>query len=237
MSSSPADIQKIDNATVALVIDYLQNQYDSVPNTFTYQATIGGVTLSILVFSRKVYVFFEGTHDMPDVKADFEAEMIFPPELKGAGVHAGFWEGLTEAFAVILTYLPKYIPIYLCGHSLGAGRVNPAAGLLLYYGYDAANLIRIKFGSPNSNDMILEVALRDSPYISVWNYGDILFHDPIGSVPIHCAIKGYGWPYFTGEKRTLIKWPPELLDKWGAIMGWHHLTPNYKKGWEKLCQN
>lgn len=227
--------QQIDDKEVAQILLYLEAQYNNVPNFFTYQGTICGVTFAILVFSRKVYVFFEGTHDMPDIERDFEAEMISPPELKGAGVHSGFWMGLIAAFGLICTYLPKNISIYLCGHSLGAGRVNLAAGLLLFYGYDPKNIIRVKFGSPNSNDMILEVALRDSPCVSVWNYGDMVFHDPVGSVPIHCAIKGYGWPYFTSEKRTLVKSGPGPLDIWGPIIGWHHIEL-YKKGWEDLCQ-
>ena len=167
----------------------------------------------------------EGTHDAPDVIEDFEADMIYPfPSLKTSGVHAGFYRGQPQAIQQILPMISKTEPLVLCGHSKGAGVVNPQAGILLCAGFDLRKIIRVKFGSPNSNNDALEDALRASPCRSYWNYRYNLpfFRDPVGVVPIECS--RIGFPYSTSEQKIQVTKRPSLLDSWGPSIGWHHLS-------------
>jgi hypothetical protein len=204
------------------IAEILQQLYDGVLDSFTYTDTISGVSFGVVVRDDCVIVCFEGTHDKPDVDHDFEAELIRPPELNGAGVHAGGWAGLDDAMDFIRPYIPMGKPIIICGHSLGALRVNLAAGLLMHYGYDPKLIQRVKIASPRSNDYILENMLKDSPLSSWWNYRFEVEHDPVCDVPFRCSVLGL--PYFTGEKKKFVDSPPGFLDPWGVIIGWHHLS-------------
>jgi hypothetical protein len=201
---------------------YLQQLYDGVQGVFTYQDTIDDFSFAVLVLPDCVIVCHEGTHDAPDVENDFEAEIISPIAPMG-DVHAGFWQGLTAAYAKILPYLPKDKPIVLCGHSLGSGRVNLATGYLIYKGYSPENLTRVKFASPRSNDIKWELSLTGSPLRSYWNYRSefLLGHDPVCDVPVECDVLGL--PYYTKEPKIIICCPPSLCDAWGPSIGWHHL--------------
>lgn len=194
----------------------LQSQYDGEA-IFDYQNTIEGVTFAIKLYDDCTVVLFEGSHDAPDWEHDFEAIMVYPDELNGAGVHAGFWEGLPAAFDVILPYLSKDKLTVLAGHSLGAGRVNLAAGLLLGKEYDRLELV--KFASPRSNDKRLSDSIALFPLRSYWNYHNEDHHDFICDVPI--AIPEI-LEYDTTEPKKLIDSPPGAEDNWG-VFAWHHL--------------
>lgn len=205
----------------------LQQQYDAVEGVFDFSGTISDVSLAVKTYEDCVAVLFEGSHDIPDWKHDFEAEIIYPYLLNGGGVHAGFWEGLTEAINRILPYLAKDKPIILCGHSLGAGRVNPAAALLQSYGFTLMKLI--KFASPRSNDDKLSYMISCFPLKSYWNYHDELHHDFVCDVPRRIEPE---FSYNTTEPKTMIDSPPPKEDSWG-VWGWHHLSC-YIRGLEPI---
>lgn len=203
----PTDLQ------IALL---LQSQYNG-ETIFDYQDTVSEVTFAVKCYPDCNVVLFEGSHNAPDWEHDFEALMIHPIELKGAAVHSGFWEGLREAFVKILPYLAKDKLTILCGHSLGAGRVNLAAGLLLHYQF--YNVRRVKFASPRSNDKYLAKLLVESPLTSYINYHDEEHHDFVCDVPRCIPIIA---DYDTREPKILIDVPPQADDTWG-FLAWHHL--------------
>jgi len=206
----------------------LQAQYDGKAQ-FIYQDD----SLGVKKFPGYTVICNEGTHSMPDVLKDFEAEMIYPPALKGAGVHAGFWRGQPAAVQQFLPLLSPRELLVLCGHSKGAGVVNGQAGLFISLGFDARKIIRVKFASPNSNNDQLEDMLRNSPYRSYWNYkyNFPLFRDPVGVVPIKCS--RIGFPYSTSEQKIQLTKRPSLFDRWGPSVGWHHLSLYIKAIQEK----
>jgi hypothetical protein len=206
------------------LVQLLQDQY-SGNGAFDYQGTVSGVTFAIKILADEVITCFEGSHDMPDWEHDFEAELIYPKELHGLGVHKGFYTGLVQVLEVSKPYLQNDLPKRLIGHSLGGGRCNPYAALLLQNGY--TNIDRCKFGCPNSNDKACQEYIdKNSTNRSYLNYGDPFHHDPVGDVPYYIPIL---FPYYTKETRHLVMAKPELGDLWGSVMGWHHIQ-NYIKG-------
>ncbi len=199
------------------ICDLLQNQYDGAQGVFDYQDTIEGVTFAVKVYPDCVAVLHEGSHDEPDVEHDFEAEIIYPPELNGVGVHAGGWSGLIAAYAEILPYLPKDKLIYLCGHSLGALRVNLAACLLLHHGYTMVE--RVKFAPPRSNDQALAAMINKYPVRAYENYHSVLDRDFVCAVPRRILP---AFPYDVDEPRILIDVPARAGDNW-LFLKRHHL--------------
>lgn len=198
------------------IAQLLQSQYNG-ESIFDYQDMIAGVTFAVKCYPDCNVVLFEGSHDVPDWEHDFEAAMIWPTELAGGGVHEGFWLGLREAFVKIQPYLAKDKLTILCGHSLGAGRVNPAAGFLLYLGFTSVN--RVKFAPPRSNDKNLARRLSNFPVTSYWNYHDEEHHDFVCDVPLFIPIIA---PYDTSEPHIMLDVAPQVDDAWG-MLAYHHL--------------
>ena len=200
------------------ICQLLKNQYDG-NLVADYFGNIQDVVFAVKTIGDVVYVLHEGTHDIPDVLHDFEANIARPFILNGGGVHAGFWEGMVAAYDKIVSFLPKDKQIVLTGHSLGAGRVNVAAAILICaYGYNPANIHRVKFASPRSNDLALENQISKSPLRSYWNYGSPLSNDIVCTVPKEFL----GFQYYTEEQKIKIWSPPYFPDPWG-IVAWHHI--------------
>lgn len=195
----------------------LQSQYNG-EDIFDFQATVAGVTFAVKRYPDFTVLAYEGTHNMPDVVADFDADMIYPMEINGThGVHHGFWTGIVESMKCACMYLSKDLPLIITGHSLGAGMVNLVTAYLKTLGY--TKMSRVKFAAPRSNDSELEDFISEFPCRSYWNHKSILECDYVALVPRRIVPF---FAYFTDEPKIEFFEESDPGDAWG-LLRYHHL--------------
>ena len=139
---------------------------------------------------------------------DFIGELDTHPVL--GDVHAGFFDGMPEAWSAMQALLQQ--PLVITGHSLGAGRAAIVAGLAIASG--VVPVRRIVFGEPKPGFQQLADLLSNVPAASYRNGNDIS-HDPVTDVPI-------GLKYVHPSALTDVSAQPPVLDPWGPL-AWHHM--------------
>jgi hypothetical protein len=221
-----------------MITDYdtallLQKQYDGAQGSFAQTYTIEGDVLSIDETDDYIGFNFEGSHDFLNWWNNFQAIMIYPHELNGAGVEQGFWKNIKALAHAANFWISKAIntgkKALVKGHSRGAGMADQFGALLACQGCKALELVT--FGRPNPGDEKLAKLLAPFPNRSYWNYRDWFHHDPVGDAPPHLLFS-----FTQTSKRIPIDIPPAPNDSWGDALGWHHLSPNYASGTEQYVK-
>lgn len=203
------------------VANLLQAQYDGRKVFFNVWSPYGTVSWAMAKYDDCDVICFEGSHNLPDWKRDFEAEMIQVPGL--GGVHEGFYIGLPDVLKSILPLTPLDKRLKICGHSLGGGESHIFTGMAVLAGY--TDVETITFGSPLPGDKQLSDLIASFPNRSYWNFRDGFNCDIVGNVPFHIPVIS---PYVFPRERIIIESPPAPDDNWG-ICAWHHLSL-YVKG-------
>ena len=165
-----------------------------------------GVVFGVDTMTDCTLIAFRGSTVFLDWIRDFEAEMI---HTSIGGVEKGFFDGLEECFAVVAGVAPKGNPIYVTGHSLGAGRAHIFAALLIKGGY---NVEVVTFGSPRPGDAELAKILNPFPIRSYKNGPDY-----VCDVPLPLPLLPYDHP----SKLIPLYEKPSADDEWGPL-SWHH---------------
>lgn len=216
------------------ILRNLQSLYNGDASKFDYISTTNGDSFAILSTPDAIHIMNEGSHDLLNWWYNFQAIMIHPPELKGAGVEQGMWINILRILATIESQspLPKDKPIFIEGHSRGAGEADAMMLLLACRGYTLLN--QVSFGRPNSVDAKGAEILAPFPNRSYWNYHNWLHHDPVGNNPPHLA-----FPFTQSSNRSkyIVDVAPAEDDRWGDLLGWHHLAPNYDTGLQGIFPN
>lgn len=174
----------------------------------------------LIVVARGSFNFKDWLHDAQAVSAT--------PVLHSTlgHVHAGFYKGCEDAWAVIEPLVQPTDLVVFAGHSLGAAHVSILAALMLASPVMAAMGQRPRFtlcwGEPKPGFAALADFLRDVPGISYRN-GNGIHHDAVTYVPL--AI----WPelYVHRLNVTPVSSPPppgNILDDLGPDLALHHFT-------------
>lgn len=203
------------------IAQLLQSQYDG-ENVFDKIYTINGDSFAIKKESDCLHILFEGSHCFLNWWDNFQAIMIYPAELNGAGVEEGFWRNLPAFFEAVEPELSSDILISCEGHSRGAALADAFAALLVEKGYH--NIQCVTFGRPNPGDEALAQILAPYRNHSYWNYASWFGHDPVGDGPPHLI-----FPFTQTSQRLVVTVIPPQGDQWGDFMGYHHLS-NYVEG-------
>lgn len=193
-----------------------QALYDDKFDVFDKVFNTSGVDYAIKAYPDCAVICFEGSRYPLDWIRNFKVEMVQTPV---GGVEKGFHIGLPDVLQNAIAYLPTDKPIYVIGHSLGAARSHIFAALLIKQGYEARNVIRVTFASPNPGDDALAQILAGSPCHSYRNYRNILEQDFVCTVPEPIPDVA---PYMHPGNRIVIDVPAEPGDPW-LFFARHHL--------------
>lgn len=166
---------------------------------------VSGVCLGTRNFDDVTIICFRGSTTFLDWRRDFEngAQMIYDQQL--GGVHPGFLVGIRDALLRI-EVKESVNPIWIVGHSLGAGRALICAGLLAAEGLLLPADQIVTFGSPRPGGQKLKNILADVPIRSYKNRCD-----PITDVPFDIP---YIDPYVHPRDLIQVDVAPPELDSW-----------------------
>ncbi|MDB5612070.1 MAG: hypothetical protein JWP25_8970 [Bradyrhizobium sp.] len=133
-------------------------------------------------------------------------------------VHPGFLSGMRTIERELADLMDKTAPLYITGHSLGAGRAAILAGLLTIDGWKPA--ARVVFGEPKPGFAQLAELISAVPGRSYRN-GDDRNHDPVTDVPFSFPPEQFVHP--TPVINVTARPTPGLFGLYG-IFSWHHMA-------------
>jgi Lipase (class 3) len=133
-------------------------------------------------------------------------------------VHPGFLSGMRTIERELGDLVAKTEPLYIAGHSLGAGRAAILVGLLTIDGWKPE--ARVVFGEPKPGFSQLADIIGTVPGRSYRN-GDDKHHDPVTDVPFSFPPEQFVHP--TPVIQVTARPTPGLFGLYG-IFGWHHMT-------------
>ncbi|HXZ02281.1 MAG TPA: lipase family protein [Stellaceae bacterium] len=170
-----------------------------------------GVCCALRRIGEVDVVVFRGSETVQDWLRDFFALPHEPANHPALGdVHAGFMEGMEDAFAHLLPLLGKTVVV--TGHSLGAARATLFCGFMTAAGRPPR--LRVVFGEPRSGCARLSELLAGVPGRSFRTAGAGR-HDLVTDVPTDP-------PFGRVTALTDIAALPPPGDPWG-IFAYHHI--------------
>jgi hypothetical protein len=187
-----------------------QALYDTPDTSFDRIFNTDEVYCGLKTYDDCNAVVFRGSTTFLDWWRDFQGAMVHTDDI--GGVEMGFYIGLVRTLSDIQPFLPKDKLVYVAGHSLGGGRANIFAALLIKSGY---NVIVVTFGSPRPGDANLKSILSTHAGRSYKNGNDYVTDVPI---PIHPLL-----PYEHPRDLISVKAQPSIGDAWG-LLSWHHCS-------------
>lgn len=140
-------------------------------------------------------------------------------------VHPGFLSGMRTLERELAQLVGKTEPLYITGHSLGAGRAGILSGLLVLDGWKPA--ARVVFGEPKPGFVQLADIIKDVPGRSYRN-GDARHHDQVTDVPFSFPPEQYVHP--TPIIPVCARPDGGLFAEFG-VFAWHHM-PLYQAALE-----
>lgn len=170
---------------------------------------------------KTVFVSCRGSTTPHDFLKDAAAGLLLPEGKLGC-VAWGFYDGMPEVYAKIISMIPPGYRLVFTGHSLGASQASILAGYAVAQGVIPAACVLM--GSPRPGRSDLCALLRQIP---IW-YSFQNGLDPVCDVPP-----------FANHSHTLIplheiRTPADTFDHWGLLVDWHHWQL-YLRGIAKLA--
>lgn len=164
-----------------------------------------------------VAVVLPGSRTGPDWLRDFQA-VANPFHHDDLGpVHPGFLSGMRTLARELGTMVGKTEPLYITGHSLGAGRGGILTGQLVLDGWAPA--ARVVFGEPKPGFLQLANLIKGVPGRSYRN-GDDKHHDLVTDVPFSFPPEQYVHP--TPIIPVCARPGGDVFARNG-IFAWHHM--------------
>lgn len=169
-----------------------------------------GVCIGVRNFDDATIICFRGSTTPQDWFRDFQAQMIYHPEL--GGVEAGFVQGVRAALLRCDVRNPIN-PLWIVGHSLGAARALVAAALLASEGLMLPEDQVVTFGSPRPGAQKIKDLLANVPIRSYKN-----LRDPVCDVPFDIPLID---PYVHPRDLIHVDAAPADDDPWGIVSDHH----------------
>lgn len=173
---------------------------------------VGGDVALVLPGSR---TFLDWLRDFCALANPFHHDDIGP-------VHPGFLSGMRTLERELGTMVAKSEPLYITGHSLGAGRAGIGTGLLVLDGWNPA--ARVVFGEPKPGFLQLAKIIEGVPSRSYRN-GDAMHHDLVTDVPFSFPPEAFVHP--TKIIPVCAAPGPDIFARWG-VFAYHHM-PLYQQ--------
>ena len=177
-----------------------------------------GICWASVVANGVTHVILRGSDTWGDwLKDGFAVANPFTHDVLGP-CHPGMYVGMHELWAEIQgkTNGPRVV----CGHSLGAGRAQILAAIMLLDG--SAPIRCVCFGSPKPGMQKLAGVLKGIPIASYRN-GDATHHDAVTDLAFRL------WPleeYVHPVTQTLVTATPDPAAGQTGMFAWHH-SPLY----------
>lgn len=197
------------------IVDIVAELYGPNPqfDDLLWPESDNGVCCALRRLGDTDIVVFRGSKTAQDWWRDFMAiphESAAHPQL--GDVHAGFMEGMDDAFAHLFPLLRSRVIV--CGHSLGAGRAQLFAALLIAAD-PTIDLEVVVFGEPRPGCGALQRLLLTKPGRSYRNAGHGQ-HDVVCDVPTDP-------PFLHSRPLIDIYAEPAKDDPWGPLR-MHHIA-------------
>ncbi len=173
-----------------------------------------GVCWAVKVLGDTDVLVFRGSVTLQDWLRDLGAWATpWGHDLLGP-VHPGFFLGMEQVYAEVLTFLVPGRDVVVAGHSLGAARATLLTGMMCARG--RAPAARVVFGEPKPGFARLQDLLLPVPARSYRN-GDAVAHDVVTDVPFSFPPEDYVHP----TALSLVCEPPSEDDGQYGMFAWH----------------
>src|ERR1700677_1039836 len=183
-------------------------------SAFEHIFQIGETVCGAVIIDGNFYIVNQGTSNIPGWVADFDIEMIHHPVL--GGFHAGFNLDADALLGVLLPLIPNGMPVYISGHSKGAGEAAILSAKLKLSG---VNVVRNNlFACPNAGDQYFSnwlnknipgISFRNEPTEEILEWAG----DPVPLVPVE--------PFVPPYVHTAINCDPDSEKRYIAVE-WHN---------------
>jgi Lipase (class 3) len=191
------------------------------PGTITWDHYDSGADSDEICWGVKVVegtdvLVFRGSITFEDWRRDFDVWTNPFGHLQLGPVHPGFLLGVDQVLAEYRQAAKG--PLFVAGHSLGAGRASVLCGLAIVAGVTPIG--RVVFGEPRPGFAQLADLIKPISHSLSYRNGKpgTFEHDLVTDVPYYLGLYKYVHPTALVDVSAL----PPLLDEWG-IFSYHHM--------------
>jgi hypothetical protein len=182
------------------------------PTVFDAVYTIGETVCGTRHEHGSFYIVCQGTKDWPGWMAD--ADVVPFSHSQFGPVHAGFWRNIPALVTQLAVVIPADVPIYVTGHSKGAGEGALLGAELKRLGFDVTQLILFACPHPGYQPFADWLAVHLPNGVSYRNApsGLAWLGDPVPMV--------WPYPYVAPYPLHYIDVPPDGVKR-AVDVEWH----------------